>query len=90
MIVEPGISITVPPHLPVTPCPHWPGSKLKDQQCLICPGSLNGPADLIDPPGSMSWLVSWVGSSHLTLEFDKVECCTSPQFWLFKKTFTVL
>lgn len=28
VITEPALCITVPPYLPVTRCPHWPGSKL--------------------------------------------------------------
>lgn len=36
---------------------------LNDQQCLMCPamGSVNGPGDLVDPPGSKSWRVRKVG-----------------------------
>lgn len=63
MITEPAVSITVPQYLPVTRCPHQPDSKLNDQQCLMCPatGSVNGPGDLGDPPGSKPWPVRKAG-----------------------------
>lgn len=65
VIAEPAISITVPLHLPrwhdvhISQAGSWMISNAWCVQlCLMCPTmSVNGPGDLVDPPGSKSWLV---------------------------------